>query len=126
MGQNFRIHIRTNIRIRNTAVHCVQCTVSLHMNAINQCCGSVRFLTRSGHDFRKSPDPDSDLNKFSAKFLLEICLAEICPKKYSHDQNIEETYSQTIFSFYTHQNRGNKVKVKVKYIYFGCLFIYQQ
>jgi hypothetical protein len=37
-----------------------------------QCCGSGRFLTGSGSDFQKRPDsnPDPDLNKFSAKFLL--------------------------------------------------------
>jgi hypothetical protein len=45
---------------------------------VKQCCGSGRFLTGSGSDFRKRPDPvpDPDLNESSAKFLLEI-LAEI-------------------------------------------------
>jgi hypothetical protein len=47
-----------------------------------QCCGSGRFLTGSGSEFGKRPDqdsepypvsdPDPDLNKFSAKFLLGI------------------------------------------------------
>jgi hypothetical protein len=30
------------------------------------------FFTNSGSDFWKRPDPDPQLNKFSAKFLLEI------------------------------------------------------
>jgi hypothetical protein len=34
------------------------------------------------------PNPDPDPNKFSAKFLLEICLAKICSKKYIHEPGI--------------------------------------
>jgi hypothetical protein len=49
-----------------------------------QCCGSRRFLTGSGSDFRKRPDPDPDLNKFSLNLFLEIFLVKICSKKYLH------------------------------------------
>jgi hypothetical protein len=38
----------------------------------HQCCGSGRFLTGSGSDFRKRPDPDPDPNKFSANFFLKF------------------------------------------------------
>jgi hypothetical protein len=37
-----------------------------------QCRGSGRYLT--GSDFLKRSDPTTDVNKFSAKFLLEIFL----------------------------------------------------
>jgi hypothetical protein len=45
-----------------------------------RCCGSGRFLLEPDLDLLKCPDPetdpvsDSDLNKFSAKFLLKIDL----------------------------------------------------
>jgi hypothetical protein len=39
---------------------------------IRQCCGSGRFLTGSGSDFRKRPDPDPDPNNFLDKFLQKI------------------------------------------------------
>jgi hypothetical protein len=54
----------------------------------SMCCGSGRFLT--GSDFRKRPDPDPDLNKISANFLLEIFLAEICFKKYIINQKVKQ------------------------------------
>jgi hypothetical protein len=40
-------------------------------------------------DFWPDPDPvpDSVINKFLGKFLLEIFLAEICPKKNFHEPN---------------------------------------
>jgi hypothetical protein len=41
-----------------------------------QCCGSGRFLTGSGSDFRKRSDPDPDPNKFSANFLSEFFFDE--------------------------------------------------
>jgi hypothetical protein len=41
-----------------------------------QCCGIGRFLTGTGSDFWKRPDPDPDLNKFSGKFRLKT----FCPK----------------------------------------------
>jgi hypothetical protein len=47
-----------------------------------QFCGSRRFLTGSGSDFWERPDPD--LNVFSAKFLMEMFLAEISSKMYIH------------------------------------------
>jgi hypothetical protein len=37
-----------------------------------KCCKSKRFLIGSIFEFQKRPDRDSDLNKFSVKFLLEI------------------------------------------------------
>jgi hypothetical protein len=49
----------------------------------------------SGSDFSKRPfpdqvlDPEPDLNKFSAKFLLEI-FAEICSKRYFHDKKVKQ------------------------------------
>jgi hypothetical protein len=61
-----------------------------------QCYGSRGFLIRSGSrsDFRKRPDlntiPDPDLYKLSAKFLLEIFLAEKCSKKYIHEPKAEQ------------------------------------
>jgi hypothetical protein len=55
-----------------------------------QCCGSKKFLTGSGSDFRKRlhPDtvPDPDLHNVLPKFLLEIFLVDICSKKYIHKQ----------------------------------------
>jgi hypothetical protein len=57
----------------------------IHTTYQKQCCGSKRFLTGSGSDIRKRPDPDPHFNKFSVKFLLETFLAEICSKKYIHD-----------------------------------------
>jgi hypothetical protein len=54
------------------------------------CCGSGRFFTEFGSDFWKRPYPDKDydLNKFSAKYFLEIILAEICSKKYIHEKKL--------------------------------------
>jgi hypothetical protein len=53
----------------------------------NQCCGSRRFLTGSGSDYSKRPDPvpypDPDLNKFLANFFVEIFLMKICSRKYT-------------------------------------------
>jgi hypothetical protein len=37
-----------------------------------QCCRSGQFLTGFGSDFRKRPDPDLDLNKFSANFFWKF------------------------------------------------------
>jgi hypothetical protein len=34
------------------------------------------------------PDPDSDLNKFSDKFLLDMFLPKICSKKYIYEPKI--------------------------------------
>jgi hypothetical protein len=62
---------------------CVKLEIHSHKNTCYQCCGSGRFLT--GSDFRKRPDPDPDLNKFSNNFLLQIFLAEICSKKCIHE-----------------------------------------
>jgi hypothetical protein len=64
---------------------------NLHFKVGFFTCGTVlrleRFLTGSGSDVRKHPDPDSepDLNKFSAYFLLEFFKTEICSKKYIHE-----------------------------------------
>jgi hypothetical protein len=60
------------------------CTSIAPFLSFNQWCGSRRFLTGSGYNFRKRPDldsvpdPDPDLNTFSDKFLLKIFFAEIC------------------------------------------------
>jgi hypothetical protein len=57
---------------------------NLMLNIRKQCCGSGRFLTGSGSDFRKRPDPvpDPDPNKFLANFFLKFFLMKICSKKY--------------------------------------------
>jgi hypothetical protein len=61
-----------------------------------QCCGSGRFLTGSGSDFRKRsdpdpvPDPDPEPNKFSANFFLKFFLMKICSKTYLHDQKVKQ------------------------------------
>jgi hypothetical protein len=49
-----------------------------------QCCGSGRFFTGSGSDFRKCPDPVPDPNKFLVNFFLKFFLMKICYKKYLH------------------------------------------
>jgi hypothetical protein len=42
----------------------LNCNFTARTYTSGQCCGCGRFLT--GSDFRKRPDPDPDLNKFSA------------------------------------------------------------
>jgi hypothetical protein len=53
----------------------------------------ARFLTGSGSDFRKRPDldpvPDPDLNKFSVKFLLEICSRKFALKSVIMTQKVK-------------------------------------
>jgi hypothetical protein len=73
----------------------------------DQCCGSGRFLTGSGDDFSKHlvPDPDPDLNKFSATFLLEIFVWEYALKVHIFmNQNLSNRDSLCISGLYTHQN----------------------
>jgi hypothetical protein len=74
----------------------------------NQCCGSGRFLTGSGSDFRKrpdpDPDPDPDHNKFSANFFLKISFDENMLKKVSSwSKKLNNIDSLSIYGFFTHQ-----------------------
>jgi hypothetical protein len=77
-------------RLRNTAsevksgpIRSSPCPSQSKIAFAEQFCESGRLLTRP--DFRKRPDPDSDLNKFLAKFLQEIFLVEICSNMSSHE-----------------------------------------
>jgi hypothetical protein len=59
-------------------------------------------------DFWSDLDPDPDLNKFSANFLLDIFLMNICSKKYSHEP-IKVKQIPEVFVFYAYQKSWNKV-----------------
>jgi hypothetical protein len=63
----------------HSLTHSLTSNHSLHTTyCLRQCCGSGRFLTGSGSDFRKrlDPDPDPDHNKFSANFFQKMFLDE--------------------------------------------------
>jgi hypothetical protein len=89
-----------------------------------QCYGSRGFLTRSGSrsEFRKRPDlntiPDPDLYKLSAKFLLEIFLAEKCSKKYIHEPKAEQQifvqYLWLLFTLKKVQDPNPSKKVRIR------------
>jgi hypothetical protein len=70
-----------------------------------QCCGSGRFLTWSRSDFRKRPDPDPGLHKILAKFLVEIFLVEICPKKFIHEQKSKARWFPKVFMAFSHTKK---------------------
>jgi hypothetical protein len=53
------------------------------------CSGSGRFLTGSGLDFRKHPDPYPDLVKFMAKFLLKTFFAFFALKSIGMTQKVK-------------------------------------
>jgi hypothetical protein len=60
------------------------------------------FLTGSGSDFRISPNLDPDLNKFSAKFIREIFLADICSKSIVWIQKVKkQRFQKYLWLFHT-------------------------
>jgi hypothetical protein len=67
------------------------------------------ILTGSGSDFQKRPDqcpdPDPDLNKFSANFFPDIYLMKICSSSWTIKLNNSDSW--IINGFYTYQ----KVKI---------------
>jgi hypothetical protein len=67
----WRLWEKTTAWIRNhQKIHLYLDRLRKASAAYQQCCGSGRFLTGSGTDFRKRSDLDPDVNKISGSFLL--------------------------------------------------------